>query len=184
MKRTIALLITLAMMAGIYAASGCAAYDVAVEERNVSDWASDEKITFVIKQQFLEDDSVKYMDFDAASYEGHVYIIGEYESHSQVNQAVAIAKKVEGVRKVTTYILPKRAQDYCGTTDNLDIYARVKHKLVTDNDIWSTNIDIKTIQCNVVLLGIVGTHKEKADAYAHAKSVEGVRNVKSFITVK
>ncbi|MDC0336531.1 BON domain-containing protein, partial [Pseudodesulfovibrio sp.] len=117
-------------------------------------------------------------------YEGHAYLIGEYESRAQVERAVAIAKSVEGVHRVTTYMLPKRAQDYCGTTDNLDIYRQVKQLLIADNDIWSTNIDVKTIQCNVVLLGIVGSNKEKADAYAHAKSIKGVRSVKSYITVK
>lgn len=172
------------MLAVVYGAGGCAVYDVAVDERNVSSWASDEKITFVIKEKFLEDDMVKYNDFDAASYEGHVYVLGEYESHSQVDRAVAIAKSVEGVRTVTTYMLPKREHDYCGTTDNLEIYGRVKQKLVADNQIWSTNIDVKTVQCNVILLGIVGTAKEKADAYTHAKSVPGVRSVKSYITVK
>lgn len=184
MQRFLLVLIIVAAFAGTMLSSGCAVYDVAVEERNAGDWANDEKISFMIEQKYLEDDLVKYMDFDAYCYEGHVYVIGEYESHAQKDRAVAIAKSVEGVREVTTYMFAKRAHDYCGTTDNLDIYRQVKQLLIADNDIWSTNIDVKTVQCNVVLLGIVGTHKEKADAYAHATSVKGVRNVKSYITVK
>ncbi len=163
---------------------GCAVYDVAVEERNVGDWASDEKIALTIETKFLEDDSVKYMDFDAACYEGHVYITGEYESHSQVDRAVTIAKSVEGVRQVTTYLLPKRAEDHCGTTDNIDIRTRLWHKLTSDKNIWSTNINVETVQCNVILLGIVGSHKEKNAAEAHAASVPGVRSVKSYLKVK
>ncbi len=165
-------------------ASGCAVYDVAVEERNASTWANDENITFTIKKQFFDDESISYMDFDAASYEGHVYILGEYDSHEQETQAILIAKSVEGVDEVTTYLLPKRAQDYCGTIDQFDIYRQVVQLLISDEDIWSTNIDVKVVQCNVVLLGIVGTHAEKAAAYAHATSVTGVRSVKSFIIVK
>jgi len=174
----------MALLAGTALASGCAVYDVAVEERNVSDWASDEKITFLIKEQFFDDDSVKYMDFDAASYEGQVYLIGEYESRSQVDRAVEIARGVAGVRTVTTYMLPKQAEDHCGTTDNLEIYTRVKHKLISDDDIWSTNIDIKVVQCNVILLGLVGSNAEQAKAIAHASSVPGVRKVRSYIKVK
>ena len=102
MKKIIPVCITMLLLAGAVMTSGCAVYDVAVEERNASTWAADEKITFIIKEQFLEDDSVNYMDFDAASYEGRVFIVGEYESHSQVDRAVAIAKGVEGVRTVTT----------------------------------------------------------------------------------
>jgi len=184
MKRIVNGLMILALLAVTALFNGCAVYDVAVDERNVGSWANDEKITFKIKEQFLKDDSVKYMDFDAASYEGQVYIIGEYESHAQVDRAVQIAKSVPGVRTVTTYILPKKAEDHCGTTDNLEIYTRVKHKLVSDGDIWSTNIDIKTIQCNVVLLGIVGSTKEITKAIAHASSVPGVRKVRSYLKVK
>ncbi|WP_316897888.1 BON domain-containing protein [Pseudodesulfovibrio indicus] len=173
------LLLGLAVSAG-----GCTVYDVAVEERTVGDYASDEKITFIIEKDFLADDMVKYLDFDASSYEGLVYITGEYESRAQVDRAVKIAKSVEGVRSVTTYLLPKKANDTCGTTDNLQLYADVKNALVQDKDIWSTNIEIKTVQCNVVLLGIVGSASERAKAEAHARAVKGARSVKSFLRIK
>lgn len=184
MKRSAYLLLCLALMAFAWQAGGCTAYDVAMEERNVGDWANDNKIALTIEKDFLNDDQVKYLDFDAYSYEGRVYIVGEYESRTQVDRAVQIARAVEGVRTVTTYVLPKRAQDHCGTADNLEIYAKLKKKLVADEDIWSTNIDIETIQCNVVLLGIVGTSREKTLAYQHAESVPGVRSVKSYLMVK
>ena len=66
-------------------------------------------------------------------------------------------------------------------SENLEIVGKVKAKLVGDKEIWSTNIDIKSIQCKVVLYGLVGTKKEINKAIAHAKSVEGVRGVKSFL---
>ena len=165
-------------------AQGCAVYDVAVEERTVGDYANDEKITFVIEEKFLEDDLVKYMDFDASSYEGLVYIVGEYESRAQVDRAISIAKSVEGVRSVTTYLLPKKANDPCGTTDNLKLMATLKKDLVADKDVWSTNVEIKTVQCNIVLLGIVGSTAEKERIIDHAKKTEGARSVKSFLRVK
>ncbi|MGZ3606419.1 MAG: BON domain-containing protein, partial [Syntrophales bacterium] len=63
----------------------------------------------------------------------------------------------------------------------LAIRGKVDAKLVADKDIWSTNIDIKVVQCNVVLVGIVKTSREIAKATAHAKSVEGVRSVTSYL---
>lgn len=164
--------------------NGCTVYDVAVEERNVGTWANDSKIGFLVEQEFLSDDLVKYLDFDAASYEGRVYITGEYESRAQVDRAVKLAKSVEGVRSVTTFVLPKRDDDLCGTTDNLDIHARVKEKLVNDSQIWSTNINIEVVQCNVILLGVMGSQNEIDRAIAHAHAVKGVRKVKSFLRVK
>jgi len=184
MHRFLPIFLLLAALAFGAMAPGCAVYDVAVEERNAGDWADDKTISFVIEKDFLADDDVKYLDFDAYSYEGHVYIIGEYESRSQVDQAVKIAKAVEGVRAVTTYVLPKRAHDYCGTTDSLEIYTKLKEKLISDKNIWSTNIEFEVLQCNVVMVGLLGSSGEISRAIGHAKSVPGVRNVKSFLKVK
>lgn len=165
-------------------ANGCAVYDVAVEERNVGTWADDKQITYQVEAAFLNDDKVKFLDFDASSYEGHVYIVGEYESRSQVDQAVKLAKGVKGVRKVTTYMLPKKEHDHCGTTDNVEIYSRLKADLVGDKDVWSTNVEIKTVQCNVVLLGIVGSMNEREKIIDYAGKTKGVRGVKSYLKIK
>lgn len=184
MRKIATIFVLLLMLAGVQVLSGCAVYGVAVEERNVGDWANDNKITVQVEEKFLDDETVKFMDFDAHTYEGHVFIVGEYESRDQTTRAVEIAKSIEGVRQVTTYFLPKREHDYCGTTDNLSIYTDIKQKLVGDGDIWSTNVTIKTIQCNVVLLGIVGSDSERAKIISHAKSAAGVRSVKSHLKVR
>ncbi|MCJ2164351.1 MULTISPECIES: BON domain-containing protein [unclassified Pseudodesulfovibrio] len=184
MHRIISLFMLLGLLGTSILSGGCTAYNVAVEERSVGDYANDEKITFIIEKDFLADDLVKYMDFDASSYEGLVYIVGEYESRAQVDRAVKIAKAVDGVRTVTTYMLPKRVNDSCGTTDNLDLYARLKSDLVADKNIWSTNIEIKTIQCNIVLLGVVGSTAEKERIIDYANKVPGARSVKSYLRVK
>lgn len=173
------------LLAALLALNGCGVYGVAVEERTTGEWADDSKIALLIEKEFLADDLVKYMDFDAYCYRRHVYVVGEYESREQVAQAVKIAKAAEGVRQVTTYLLPKRKDDPgCGTLDTADLYQKVKSKLIGDKTIWSTNIDVEIVQCNVVLLGVVGSQKEKSAAEAHARSVKEVRGVKSFLTVK
>jgi hyperosmotically inducible protein len=45
-------------------------------------------------------------------------------------------------------------------------------------------VEIKTVQCHVVLLGIVGSTAERDKIINHAKSVPGVRSVKSFLRIK
>lgn len=165
--------------------SGCAApYKAAVDERDLGTIYNDEKITFQVKQAFLQDDSVKYMDYDVASYEGHVYVVGEYTSKKQADRAVSLAKGVEGVRRVTSYLLPKRELADCGTTDNLELMASIKQKLIKDEDIWSTNVDVYMVQCRAVILGIVGSAAERDKALAHVRSVKGLKGVKSYLKVK
>ena len=72
----------------------------------------------------------------------------------------------------------------CGTTKNLELTSRVKSKLIGDKDIWSTNIDVKTMQCIVVFIRLCGSKAEIQKAIVHAKSVAGVRSVKSYLKSK
>jgi len=183
MHRITTLLMLLSLLGIAVINSGCTAYNVAVEERNVGTYANDEKIALTIEKDFLADDLVKYLDFDASCYKGNVYVIGEYESRAQVNQAINIAKSIKGVKTVTTYLLPKLANDTCGTTDALDLYAQLKNKLVADQSIWSTNVEIKTVQCHLVLLGVVNSEATKDKIIAYANQIQGARSVKSFLLV-
>lgn len=165
-------------------ASGCTTmYGAAVDERNVRTISSDTKIKALILDTFLQDDIVKTFDISISCYYGHVYLIGAYDSQKQKKRAIELAGNIKGVKDVTIYLLQKKNGDPCGTTDNLAITAKVKAKLIKDGDIWSTNIDIKTVQCNIVLCGIVSSKKEMQKAIAHAKSVPGARSVKSFLKV-
>jgi len=181
MKNYFAAILCLALLV---IGSGCTTfYGAAVDERNVRTVAGDTKIKATILQKFIEDDVVKTFDIDIACYYGHVYLIGEYDAEKQKNRAVEIAGDVEGVKDVTTHLLKKKKGDPCGTTDNLAIKAKVKPKLIKDGDIWSTNVEVAVVQCNVVFAGLVGSNKEIEKIIAHAKSVGGVRNVKSFLKV-
>lgn len=166
----------------LLAVTGCGTiYSTAVDERDMSTISSDTKIKGTIVKKFYDDDKIKSLDISTGCYRGHVYLVGEYDTADQKNRVIKIAKGVEGVKNVTTYLLPRKKGDPCGTDENLEIVGKVKAKLVGDKEIWSTNIDIKSIQCRVVLYGLVGSKKEINKAIVHAKSVEGVRGVKSFL---
>jgi hyperosmotically inducible protein len=166
----------------LLAIAGCGTlYGVAVEERKTSTIVEDKKISTAIQKAFLEDSDVKALDISAYCYNGHVFLVGEYDRAQQKERAIKIAEGVQGVKSVQTYILPKRKNDSCGLSENLAIRAKVDAKLVADKEIWSTNIDVKVVQCHVVLMGIVKSKKEITRAVTHARSVEGVRGVVSFL---
>ena len=170
-------LLTLCGCTSVYQAT----YGVAVDERNVSTIASDKKITLSIQEKFLQDDAIKVLDISPFCYNGHVYLVGEYGTEKERGRALEIANQTPGVNSVTPYLLRKKEKDSCGTTDNLGISAKVSAKLIADKDVWSTNVDLKVVQCNVVLLGIVGSKKEIDKAIADARSVTGVRGVTSYL---
>ena len=165
--------------------TGCTTiYKSAVDERSVGEQYDDEKITMAIRNKFSDDEQVHFFDISTYCYDGHVYLVGEYDTVAQKNQAVKLAREVEGVKSVTDYFLPKKKDETCGTTDNLKLLAKVKKDLIGDGDISSTQIEVKALQCNIILLGLVSSADEINKAIAHAKAVEGVRNVKSFLKIQ
>jgi hyperosmotically inducible protein len=165
--------------------TGCTTiYKSAVDERSVGQQYDDQKITMAIRKKFTDDAKIKYFDISTYCYHGHVYLVGEYDTVDQKDQAVKLAREVEGVKSVTDYFLPKKKDDTCGTTDNLKLSTKVTADLIGDKDISSTQIEVKAMQCRIVLLGLVGSADQISKAIAHAKSVEGVRSVKSFLKVQ
>ncbi|ACS80163.1 BON domain-containing protein [Maridesulfovibrio salexigens] len=178
-----ALLPLLILIATIFSAGCSTAYKAALDERSLSQQTSDAKISAAIMKAYLDDDDVSVMGIEPYTFIGHVYLVGEYENYAQRSKAIAIAKNVEGVTGTTTYLLPKKEDPTCDTTENLSILAAVKSALIGDGDIWSTNIEVKVVQCQVVLLGLVKTQAEINKSIAHAKAVEGVRKVKSYLRV-
>ena len=159
-------------------------YKSAVDERSLGQQYDDQAITMSIRKKFAEDEKIKYFDISTYVYNGHVYLVGEYETVDQKNQAVKLAGQVEGVKSVTDFFLPKKEDDTCGTATNLKLLAKVKKELIGDKDISSTQIEVKALQCNIILLGLVGSADEIKKAVSHAKTVEGVRSVKSFLKIQ
>lgn len=162
---------------------GCAVYKASVDERSVKTIAQDELISATISKKLLEDSTMKVLDIEAPSYNGHVYLIGEYDFAAQKSRAVKIAKSVEGVRNITTYLLPKKKNDLCDSTDNLLIRGKLDKALIADNTIWSTNVDVTVVQCHIILTGVVGSATERNKAIAHAKAVPSARSVTSYLSV-
>lgn len=175
-------LLTVMFVILLAAVSGCVTiYKTAMDERSIGTIASDTKIKTIILKRFIDEETIKTLDIFAASYDGNVYLVGEYETLRQKNKAIEIARGVEGVKNVTTYMLLKKKDGPCGTKVNLELTAKTKGKLIKDKSIWSTNVDVKTVQCNIVLVGLVGSKEEVNKAVTHANSVEGAKSVKSFL---
>ena len=172
------------LILGILMAGCTTVYKSAVDERSVGQQYDDEKITMDIRKKISDDPKIKYFDISTYCYNGHVYLVGEYDTVGQKNEAVKLAREVEGVKSVTDYFLPKKKDETCGTTANLKLLTKVKMELIVDKDISSTQIEVKALQCNIILLGLVGSDAEINKAVALAKAVEGVRSVKSFIRIQ
>ena len=176
------LLLLLSLAAVFFLSTGCGTiYEAAVDERSVSTIASDKVIELNIVKKLADVKSGDLMDVSVTSYQGNVFLVGEYENLAQKSRFISAAKSVEGVKSVKSYFLQADKNSPCDTEKNLGITAKVKAALIGDKSIWSTNVKVSTMQCQVVLWGTVGSSIEVTKSIQHAKSVEGVKSVKSFL---
>jgi hyperosmotically inducible protein len=158
-----------------------AIYQIAVDERKIGTYADDKNIEAAIAAKFKEDERVRPLDLSVFSYNGRVFIVGQYDSGKQKTRAVKLARQTPGVQSVTAHVLPRRALLPCGKFDNASLEVRVKGHLIADEHIRATNVAVESLQCNIILLGIVETRREASQAFACAKNVEGVRSVTSYL---
>lgn len=156
-------------------------YTVFVDDRNVKTIASDTAIEYKILKKLGEGKTSDLVDISVTSYRSDVFLVGEYDNIEQKNRFLTAARQVEGVKSVDSYLVKSDKNHPCGTTKNIKITAKVKTNLIGDKTIWSTNIHISTIKCQVVLWGTVGTKEEISKSIQHAEEVEGVLSVKSFL---
>ena len=186
MKRNFRLWILSMAAAILVVFSGCGTiYKAARDERSLGTFVDDESIEAKIKGRLFDDDQVKGFDISVYCFRGEVFLVGLVEQEAQRVRAVELAKGVAGVKSVTTYILDKGKDRTTGKSlDDVTVTAKVKATLIGDKDLKSTQIDVKTVKGHVVLLGIVSTQGEIQRAIAHAKQVEGVQKIKSFVMIR
>ena len=67
----------------------------------VADKTSDATITSAIKMKFAADKTVEALAIDVDTSNGNVTLTGTVKSHVEADQAVRLAKSVEGVKNVT-----------------------------------------------------------------------------------
>jgi len=180
--KTIIFLLLLGMLTG-YSTTGVI-YSVAADERQPTSIISDNVIVANLKKILIEDSGLKALDLSVYCYNGNVFLIGETDTEEQEEKAVKKAKGIDGVKSVETYILPKKKYHSCGLTDNLAMKAELEAEFLADPGIWSSSIDVKVVQCRIVLLGIAESKSEMNKAVAAAKSIEGNRGVRSYLKLK
>ena len=175
------ILLVVALTASVLT-TGCGAiYSTIVDTRDVQTIVSDNKIRAQITKRLSRGEFSDLLNVSVTSFEGDVFLVGEYESVVQRDRFVAAANEVEGVESISTHFVKVDYNNPCSTKQNVAITSRVRASLVKDNSIWSTNVNVRTIQCHVVLWGTVGTAEEVEKSVLHAKAVEGVLSVKSYL---
>jgi hyperosmotically inducible protein len=181
MKKTLTWMVCGAVAAMIAA---CASSPGVSSEADLARQAyKDKKIMSLIYKKLIDDRLTQSLSITPRCYDGRVYLIGEYDKEEEKNHAIAIAREVEGVVSLETYLIARAGRTEADYQNDVRLSAEVKKNLIASGAVSTARLDVVSVQGNIVLVGIVRNEKEITRATEIAQNVEGVQSVISFLTV-
>lgn len=158
------------------------AYQTLSDVRTLQEQHEDARIMGTIKDDLANKRGVgSALQIHVFSHLGRVVVAGIVETGSTLGaDAVAVARAVSGVRRVETVFVPARPS----YPRDLTISLKLDAKIVTDLDLRRSQLEWTVLAGTVVLTGVVDDSDKAERAVQHAKSVDNVTAVRSFIQVR
>ncbi|KMV35218.1 molecular chaperone OsmY [Franconibacter pulveris 1160] len=152
----------------------------------VGNFMDDSAITAKVKAALVDDENIKSTDISVKTEKSVVTLSGFVESQAQAEQAVKIAKGVEGVQSVSDklHVRDGKDQSVKGYAGDAATTSEIKAKLLADDIVPSRKIKVETTDGVVQLSGTVDSQKQSDRAESIAKAVDGVKSVKNDLKVK
>lgn len=146
-------------------------------ERSLAEQVLDESIeTKAIVNIRAANAAFDDLGFLVVSYNGYVLIAGEVPNQGLKDEASAVVREIEGVRRIYNELVigPKSTS---GTEAN-DVWltTKIKTALLTDSEVPSLRVKVVTENSVVYLMGLLSTEEANRTAAA-AADVDGVTRV-------
>lgn len=147
----------------------------------VGNFMDDSTITAKVKAALVDHENIKSTDISVKTDQKVVTLSGFVESQAQAEEAVKVAKGVEGVTSVSDKLHVRDSKDtsvkgYAGDTA---ITSEVKAKLLADDIVPSRKVKVETTEGVVQLSGTVDSQAQSDRAESIAKAIDGVKSVKN-----
>ncbi len=152
----------------------------------VGNFMDDSAITAKVKAALVDHDNIKSTDISVKTDQKVVTLSGFVESQAQAEEAVKVAKGVEGVTSVCDKLDVRDAKEssvkgYAGDTATT---SEIKAKLLADDIVPSRHVKVETTDGVVQLSGTVDSQAQSDRAESIAKAVDGVKSVKNDLKTK
>ena len=138
-------------------------------------------ITAKVKAALVDHDSIKSTDISVKTDQKVVTLSGFVESQAQAEEAVKVAKGVEGVTSVSDklHVRDSKESSVKGYAGDTAITSEVKAKLLADDIVPSRKVKVETTDGVVQLSGTVESQAQSDRAESIAKAIDGVKSVKN-----
>lgn len=147
----------------------------------VGDFMDDSSITAKVKAALVDHESIKSTDISVKTDQKVVTLSGFVESRAQAEEAVKVAKGVEGVTSVSDklHVRDSKSTSVKGYAGDTATTSEVKAKLLADDIVPSRKVKVETTDGVVQLSGTVDSQAQIERAESIAKAVDGVKSVKN-----
>jgi len=145
----------------------------------------DTVVTARVKATLLSDPDVKSNDIKVETRKGRVQLSGFVGTQARIDNAIALTRKVEGVKGVENAMSLMVGKATVGNTiDDGVVTAKVKSALLSDPGVKSTDIAVVTRKGEVQLSGYVNDQAQINRAIDVTRGVEDVQSVGNEMSVK
>lgn len=147
----------------------------------VGNFMDDSTITAKVKAALVDHDSIKSTDISVKTDQKVVTLSGFVESQAQAEEAVKVAKGVEGVTSVSDklHVRDSKETSVKGYAGDTAITSEVKAKLLADDIVPSRKVKVETTDGVVQLSGSVDSQAQSDRAESIAKAIDGAKSVKN-----
>ncbi len=145
----------------------------------------DSVITARVKSALLADHDAKSFEIKVETRKGEVQLSGFVDTQARIDNAIALTRRVEGVKGVENGMTLKDGKTTVGNAvDDGIVTAKVKAALLADADVKSFDIAVVTRKGQVQLSGFVDNQAQVNRAVDIARAIEGVQRIGNELSIK
>ena len=170
--------------AGLLVGAGATAGVGVAQERSVGQAIDDTTIAARIGASMADHDLRLYRDVNLEVVEGRVLLTGKVEKNEARLKAEELTWQVTGVREVANAIQVTSEGGVGSYLRDVRISNQLRASMLGDGDIYSINYSIETVGGVVYLTGIAQSSDELDRVIRHARAIEGVSKVESYVRLK
>ena len=157
-------------------------YQTLSDVRTLEEQHDDARIMGTVKDHLATKSGVgTALQIHVFSHLGRVVLAGIVEPGSKLGaEAIAVARAVEGVRKIESVFLPSRPS----YPRDLTISLKLDAKIIADLDLRRSQVEWTVLAGTVVLCGVVDGDDKIKRVVEHARSIDNVTAVRAFMQVR
>lgn len=156
----------------------------AADERGFGGVVSDSALTQTVRYRLMKHDFSVFSGLSASVYQGTALLTGQVPNEQVHQDVLRIVREIGGVKKIEDELKVGSSIGLGQLARDSMITAHLNSLLMLDQNINSLNYRVKTENGVVYLTGIAQSREELRQAVNHARTLEGVRQVVSHVTVK